>query len=109
MVAAGVAGNPEGCCFLGAGAEVSRGEGIETTAGDAELIGRLGSPQCAFGKGFEHIADKRRRVTMDELLVIFRAERIPCRLTPAASLFVGHRYARPPQRLAARVEVVLLC
>lgn len=109
VVAAGVAGNPAADCCLGASAKVSRGESIKAAAGDAELIGCLGGPQGALGKGFEHIADKRRCMTTDELLIIFRAGRIPRRRTPAASLFVGHRYARPPQRLAAGVEVVLLC
>jgi hypothetical protein len=109
VVTARVAGNPEGRCFLGAGAEVSCGEGVEAAAGDTQLISGPSGAQRALGKGFEHIANKRRRMTMDELLVVFRARRLPCWPAPAASLFVGHRYARPPQRLAAGATVVLLC
>ena len=109
VVAAGVARDPEQSYFFGTGAEISCGEGVETTAGKAELIGSLSGPQRALSEGFEHIADKRRCMTVAELLVIFRAGRIPCRRLPRASLFVGHRYARPPQRLALGTKVVLLC
>jgi hypothetical protein len=57
------------------------------------LIGCLDGFQPALSEGFEHIPDEGRCVTMDELLVIFRTRSIPCWTVPAASLFVGLRYA----------------
>jgi len=95
--------------FAGASAEVSGGERVETAAGEAKLVGSLGGLERAVAKGGEDIADERRRVTMGELLVVFKGWRIPCRPVPAASLFVGLRSARPPPRLAAGTGVVLLC
>jgi hypothetical protein len=81
MIAAGGAGNPKQSGFLSAGAQISRGQGVEAAAGDVELIGGLRGLQGALRKGFEHSADKRRRMTAEQLLVIFKKRRIPRRVT----------------------------
>ena len=94
VIAAGVARHPVRALLLRAGTEVNGGQSVESTAGDAELIGSLRSFQPALSKGFEHIPDEGRRVTADELLVVFRTGSIPARTAPAASLFVGLRYAQ---------------
>jgi hypothetical protein len=104
-MAAGVARQPVRALFLRAGTEVSGGESVESAAGDAELIGSLRSFQPALSKSFEHIPDEGRRVTTDELLVVFRTGSIPARLTPAASLFVGLRYAQASSKTGGGGEL----
>jgi len=117
VIATGVSRNPSRSGFLHAGAKVSGGQGIEPAARDAELIGSLKSFQSALSKGFQHIPDEGRRVTADKLLVIFRTWSIPCRPVPAASLFVGLRYAPASSKTGGGVDcpallttqLVLLC
>lgn len=109
MIAAGMAGDPEVFDFSGASRKISGGQDVEPAARDTKLISGLDGRQGTSIETIEHIADKCRCQPVAELLVVFRARRIPGRPAPAASLFVGHRYARPPQRLAAGAAVVLLC
>ena len=81
MVAAGAAGEPERSLFFSAGAEVSGGERVEGAGRDAEFVGGLGGRQLALPERVEDITDKRGRVTMDELLMLFKGEqatRRPC-------------------------------
>ena len=76
VIAARVAGCPDRCGFPGASPEESSGESIKPAAGNAELISGLNGFEPGLSKGFEHIPDEGRRVTANELLVVFRAWRI---------------------------------
>ena len=103
VIAAGVARNPVRTLFMSASAEVSGGESIESAAGNPELISRLNGFQPVLSKGFEHIPDEGRRVTVDELLVVFRTASIPSLAVSAASLFVGLRYAQASSKTGGGV------
>ena len=72
VIAAGVARNPDWSSFMSASTEVSGGQSVQPAAGNPELISRLNSFQPVLRKTFEHISNKGRRVTSNELLVIFR-------------------------------------
>jgi hypothetical protein len=48
-------------------------------------------------------------MTMEELLMLFKTHRITAALGCTTSLFVGHRYARPPQRLVVQPRRFLFC
>src|ERR1035437_4955029 len=49
------------------------------------------------------------RVTMNELLVLFKDAQVTRELGCTARLFVGHRCARPPPRRAVQPRKVLFC
>lgn len=89
MIAAGTAGNPEMFLFFGAGQKISGGKDMETTAGESELVGGFRRRQSMLPEGFENVADERRRMAMDELLMFFTLAKIPAEVAPAASLFVA--------------------
>ena len=79
------AGRPERCLFAGAGGVVSGGQSVEATAGEAELLGGLGGGQRVLPEAFEHMADEGGRVTMDELLMLFKdSQNIRQTLDPVA-------------------------
>jgi hypothetical protein len=94
---------------MSASAEVCGGESIASAAGNPELISRLNGFHSVLRKTFEHISNKGRRVTSNELLVIFRTGSIPCRTVPAASLFVGLRYTPASSKTGGGDGTVLLC
>ena len=70
VVAAGSAGRPKVSLFPSTSAEIIGGEKIKLTAGEAELVGRLGSSQGALLKGFKNMANKRVGVPVEQLLVL---------------------------------------
>ena len=72
MVAARAAGRPVRPLFLRTGAEAGGGQAVETTAGEAQLFGRLSGAQGALPEGVEHMADERGGVAMAELLMLFK-------------------------------------
>jgi len=89
--------------------EVVGREGVEATAGEAELFGGLRGADRTLPKGVEHVADELGGVAMEELLMLFKTHRIAAGLGHTTSLFVGHRYARPPQRLMVWPRRFLFC
>ena len=107
MVATGSPGRPKGQPFAGAGGVVSGGECVEPAAGDAELGGGLRRAQRASPEMFEPMADEGGCVPVDELLVFFKDAKDTRKVVCTARLFVGHRYARPPQRRAVQTRKVL--
>ena len=72
MVATGSAGGPARWLLAGARGVVSGGQSVEAAAGEAELAGGLGRVEGVAPEMFQHMADKRGRVTMDELLMLFK-------------------------------------
>ena len=72
MVATGSPGRPEGQLFAGASGVVSGGQSGKAAAGQSELRGGLRRVQSVSPECVENMADKRGRVTMDELLVFFK-------------------------------------
>ena len=100
MIAPGSAGRPKVGLLLGAGAQVSGGQRVQAAAREAELLGGLRGGQRAQAKTFQDVTDEGGRVAMEQLVVFFKGQSLGAPRLPTASLFVGHRYARPPQRLA---------
>ena len=109
MIAARSAWGPEGILFSGAGGVVSGGQSVEAAAGETQLSARLGGVQSVLAEAFQHMADEGRRVTMNQLLVFFKDRQDTRKPVFRARLFVGHRYARPPQRRARKTGKVLFC
>ena len=72
LVAPGSAGRPEGRRFTGACGVVSGGQGVKAAGGEAELRRSLGGTACVLPECVEHMADEGGRVTMDELLILFK-------------------------------------
>ena len=83
-------------------------EGIEAARREAELLRRLNGRQGVLTKGRQDVADEGGGMAIDELLVFFKDHRLLANAGCAISLFVGHRYARPPQRLMAQPGTFLL-
>ena len=98
MIAPGSAGRPEARLLAGAGGVVSGGQRVETAGGEAELLGGLSSAQRVLSERVEHMADKGRGVTVEELLMLFKDAQCSRRPRPPPHLSVGQRYARPPPR-----------
>jgi hypothetical protein len=86
----------------GAGLEVIGVERVEAAGREAELFRGLAGRYGVLPKGRQDMADEGGGVAMDELLMLFKGRRIRAKTGCATSLFVGHRYARPPQRLVAQ-------
>ena len=72
MIAPGSAGHPGGCLWAGAGGVVRGGQRVETAGGEAELFGGLSGTQRVLSERVEHMADKGRCVTVEELLMLFK-------------------------------------
>ena len=72
MIATRSARGPEGRLFLGACGVVSGGQSIEAAGREFELLGGLDGTQRVLPERFEHMADEGGRVTMDELLMLFK-------------------------------------
>jgi len=70
--------------------EIAAEKDVEATAGEAELVGRLGGGQGALPKAFENMPNKRTRVPMEELLILFRTAEDTGRASPSGQSF------RPP-------------
>src|ERR1017187_7593415 len=68
----GSAGRPEGRRFTGACGVVSGGQSVKAAGGEAELRRSLGGTACVLPECVEHMADEGGRVTMDELLILFK-------------------------------------
>ena len=58
--------------LAGARGVVSGGQSVEAAAGEAELAGGLGRRRGCGAGNVQHMADKQGRVTMDELLMLFK-------------------------------------
>ena len=120
VVATRGAGDPAAVLLACVGLEVSGGQGVEATAGAAELGGGRSGRQRAESKGFEDMPNEGGRMPMDELLVLFMSSGYTC-LAPHDQSFRRPRYARSPQSLAVggahsfsshrtrEQELVLLC
>jgi hypothetical protein len=72
MITARSARHPQVGRFVRAGLEVFAPEGIETAAGDFELVSRLGSAELQFPKAIQHVTNEGRRVPMGQLMVLFK-------------------------------------
>ena len=73
------------------------------------LAGGLRRVQRVLPERFEHMAAAGGRVTMNELLVLFKDAQDTRELGCTARLFVGHRCARPSPRRAVQPRKVLFC
>jgi len=73
------------------------------------LAGGLRRVQRVLPEMFEPMAAEGGRVTMNELLVLFKDAQDTRELGCTARLFVGHRCARPPPRRAVQPRKVLFC
>ena len=102
VIAPGSAGRPEPLWLAEARGVVSGGQRVKAAGRQAELLGGLAGTECALPEGVEDVADKCGRVTMAELLILFKTRSIAAGLGRATPLFVGHRFARPPPRGVAR-------
>lgn len=71
MVAAGASGRPKMSLFLSTSPEIIGGQKIELAAGEAELVGGLGSGQEVLLKAFENVTNKRVGMPVEQLLVLF--------------------------------------
>ena len=121
VVATRGAGDPAAVLLACVGLEVSGGQGVEATAGAAELVGGSNGRQRAESKGFEDMPNEGGRMPMDELLVLFMSSGYTCLSSPHGQSFRRPRYARSPQSLAVggehsfsshrtrEQELVLLC
>jgi len=72
VIAPGSARRPEGWLFASTRGVVSGGDRVEPAAGEAELAGGLGDTHRVLPESFEHMADERGSVAMDELLILFK-------------------------------------
>ena len=72
MIATGSAGRPERWLLAGVCGVVNGGQSVYTAGRETELRGGLDSRQRALPEGIEHMADKGGRVTMEELLMLFK-------------------------------------
>jgi len=109
MVATRGVGCPQTLLAAGASLEVIGVKGVEAAGRQAELLRSLDSRQGAPSESLQYMADEGGSVTMDELLVLFKDRRIPADAGCAIRLFVGPRYARPPQRRMAQPGTFLFC
>jgi hypothetical protein len=105
MVTAGGSWNPQTLFLVGASEEVSGGENIEATAGNAQLRGGFGGCQRVLPERRQDMADEGRSMTICQLLVLFKSVPFTTRL-PKPSPFVGLRYASASSR-AGLGEVTL--
>src|SRR5207247_1289466 len=72
MIAPGSSGRPERGLLAGARGVVRRGERIEAAGREAELFGGLDGALSVLPERVEHVADEGGRVTMNELLMLFK-------------------------------------
>lgn len=88
MITAGTARHPYLGRFVRAGFEVFGAQGIETAAGNFELVSRLGGTEPQFPKTIQHVTNEGRRMSVEQLLVLFKSG--GCRRTALrTSHFVG--------------------
>src|ERR1039457_2076285 len=92
MIPAGTTRDPHVSRFVGAGFEVFGTEGIETAAGNFELVGRFGGAEPQFPKTSQNVTKEGRCMPMEQLWVLFKKVE-SARAAPRASHFVGLRYA----------------
>ena len=116
MIPAGTARDPDVGRFVGAGFEVFGAQGIESAAGNLELVSRFGGAEPPFPKALQNVTNEGRRMPMEQLLVLFK-NLASTRAAPRASHFVGLRFAPadsmtgpwgPPVQVR-RTSCVLLC
>lgn len=107
MVATGGLWGPRIGLPGGTGLEINGVQCVQAAGREAELFGGLAGRQGAFAKGRQDMADERGGVAVGELLMLFKGRRIAAPTGCATSLFVGHRCARPPQRLVAQPKPFL--
>lgn len=72
VIAAGAPRTPAWALLTGGSAPVGGGQGVEATAREAELVGGHSRLEGAVTEGGEHIADERRGMPMEELLMLFK-------------------------------------
>ena len=92
MITAGAARHPHVGRLVRAGFEVFGAEGIETAAGNLELVARFGGAEPPFPKTIQNVTNEGRRMPMEQLLVLFK-KLASARAAPRASHSVGLRYA----------------
>ena len=92
MIAAGTAREPDVGRSAGAGLEVFGAEGIESAAGNLELVSRFGGTEPPLTKTLQNVTNEGRRMPMEQLLVLFKNV-ASTRAAPRASHFVSLRFA----------------
>ena len=78
--------------FVRAGFEVFGAEGIESAAGDLELVSRFGGVEPPLAKTLQNVTNEGGRMPMEQLLVLFKNVG-STRAASRASHFVGLRFA----------------
>jgi hypothetical protein len=92
MIPAGTIRDPHVSRFVGAGFEVFGAEGIETTAGNLELVSRIEGTEPQSPKTLQNVTNEGRRMPMEQLLVLFK--KVGSTLAASrASHFVDLRFA----------------
>ena len=92
MIPAGSARDPHVSRFVRAGFEVFGAKGIQTAAGNFELVSRLRGAEPQSAKTLENVTNEGRRMPMEQLLVLFKKVGSK-RAASRASHFVGLRFA----------------
>lgn len=81
-----------------AGGVVSGGQRIQAAGGEAELRGGLDGTEFVLPESLEHMADERGRVTMDELLILFKDVQRSRRTWPHHPAWRGASVAMPDEK-----------
>jgi hypothetical protein len=92
MIPAGTARDPDVGHFVRAGFEVFGAQGIESAAGNLELVCRFGGAEPPLAKTLQNVTNEGGRMPMEQLLVLFKKVG-STRAAPRASHFVGLRFA----------------
>ena len=109
VVAAGAARLPGRAELAGAGAAISDGQGIEPAAGEAEFLGCRRRRERSLAKVGEHIADECRRMTVGELLVIFKGGQVTRQSCPHRHSFRRASLRSPSSKNGGGDRRFLLC
>jgi hypothetical protein len=76
--------------FVGAGFEVFGTEGIETAAGNFELVGRFGGAEPQFPKTIQNVTNEGRCMPMEQLWELFKkVDWAPAAPSRSSTVFAG--------------------
>ena len=94
---------------MSAGVKITAVENVKTAAGDAKLFSRLGSRQSAFAKSLKNMTNETAGMTVEELLILFRATDLTRRSRPSGQSFRSSSLRSDfPQRLAGGLVPLVL-